>query len=93
MVLRYEEGNRISALWKDSSKAKDAAKAMKLTANELYEQGIIEKVIDEPNHLTRENMKEVVELLDNSMVEFINRYKKMTDIQLVDNRYKRFRNM
>lgn len=82
-----------SILWKDSSKAKDAAKAMKLTANELYEQGIIEKVIDEPNHLTRENMKEVVELLDNSMVEFINRYKKMTDIQLVDNRYKRFRNM
>lgn len=82
-----------SILWKDSSKAKEAAKAMKLTANELYEQGIIEKVIDEPSHLTRENIKEVIELLDNSMVEFINKYKKMTDIQLIDNRYKRFRNM
>lgn len=65
-----------SILWKDSGKAKEAAKAMRLTANELYEQGIIEKVIDEPSNLTRENIKEVIELLDNSMVEFINKYKK-----------------
>lgn len=82
-----------SILWKDSGKAKEAAKVMKLTANELYEQGVIEKVIDEPNHLTGENIKEVIELLDKSMVEFINKYEKMTDVQLIDNRYRRFRNM
>lgn len=82
-----------SILWKDSSKAKDAAKAMKLTANELYEHGIVEKVIDEPNHLTSENIKEVIEILDYCMIEFIEKYSKMTSTEIVHKRYERFRNM
>ena len=36
-----------SILWKDSKKAKEAAEIMKLTAADLYELGIIEKVIPE----------------------------------------------
>ena len=82
-----------SILWKDSGKAKDAAKAMKLTAKELYEHGIVEKVIDEPNHLTSENIKEVIEVLTNFMVEFIEKYEKMTATEIVSHRYERFRNM
>lgn len=37
-----------SILWKDSTKAKEAAEVMKLTAADLYSQGIIEKMICEP---------------------------------------------
>ena len=34
-----------SILWKDSSRAKEAAEVMKLTANDLYELKIIDKII------------------------------------------------
>lgn len=38
-----------SILWKDSSRVKEAAEIMKLTANDLYELKVIEKVIHEEN--------------------------------------------
>lgn len=36
-----------SILWKDSSKAKEAAEIMKMTAKDLYELKVIDKVIKE----------------------------------------------
>lgn len=35
-------------LWKDSSKAPDAAKAMKITAQDLYQLGITDEIVQEP---------------------------------------------
>ncbi len=46
-----------SILWKDSKRAKEAAQVMKLTAQDLKRLGIIEKIIDEPEHLTRETFR------------------------------------
>mgnify|MGYP006259953365 FL=1 len=37
-----------SIVWRDSSKAEDAAKAMKLDASNLLELSLIDKIIDEP---------------------------------------------
>ncbi len=37
-----------SILWKDSGRAKDAATAMKITAQDLIELGVIDAIIDEP---------------------------------------------
>ncbi len=37
-----------SILWRDGAKAKDAAKAMKITATDLKELGIVDKIINEP---------------------------------------------
>ena len=52
-------------LWKDSTKAKEAAEVMKLTAADLKELGMIEQVIPKKkSHLPRENMKETMELLE-----------------------------
>ncbi len=38
-----------SILWKDSSKAKEAASIMKMTAKDLYDFKVIDKVLKEPN--------------------------------------------
>lgn len=40
-----------SILWKDSSKAKEAAEVMKLTAENLKAQGIVERVFAEPGNI------------------------------------------
>ena len=49
-----------SILWKDSSKAKEAAEVMKLTAENLKAQGIVERVFAEPETYTVQNMDSVI---------------------------------
>ena len=82
-----------SILWKDSSKAKEAAKVMKLTSDCLKEQGIVDKVIFEPEHLTRENLYLVTYPLEKEMAAFLKRYQRMSEEELTQHRYQRFREM
>lgn len=82
-----------SILWKDSSKAKDAAEVMKLTAEDLYRMGIVEKVFAEPSPFTIENLKEVTGNLANKIEEFLLRYGLLSGAELTEHRYARFRNM
>ena len=82
-----------SILWKDSSKAKEAAKVMKLTSDCLKEQGIVDKVIFEPEHLTRENLYRVTYSLETEMEVFLEHYQQMSEEELTEHRYQRFRKM
>lgn len=82
-----------SILWKDSSKAKEAAKVMKLTSDCLKEQGIVDKVIFEPEHLTRENLYRVTYSLETEMEVFLEHYQQMSEEELAEHRYQRFRKM
>lgn len=74
-------------LWKDSSKADIAAEALKLTAQDLYSFGVIEKIICEENLATKEVCKNVKDYI----CEEINALKKMTKQELLDQRYEKFR--
>ncbi len=78
-------------LWKDSTKAKEAAEVMKLTAADLYEKGIIEQVIPEPENLTPESMWQVTELLDDQIDDFLKKYDSLSEEELLEHRYTRFR--
>ena len=60
-----------SILWKDSSRFKEAADRMKLTANDLYDMGIIETVIKES--------------IENYTIEKNQNIKKTTDIEMKSN--------
>ncbi len=78
-------------LWKDSKRAKEAAEVMKMTAQDLKEAGFIEKVIEEPEHLTAENMVDVCEELRNGIEEFLRMYGTISSEELCEKRYGRFR--
>lgn len=80
-----------SILWKDSTKAKEAAAVMKLTASDLYEKGIIEQVIPEPENLTPESMWQVAERLNDKICTFIQKYTSLSEEELLETRYARFR--
>lgn len=82
-----------SILWKDSKRAKEAAQVMKLTAQDLKKLGIIEKIIDEPDHLTRENFPIVCEKLEQDIEGFLDKYTKYETEKLTERRYQRFRKM
>ena len=80
-----------SILWKDSTKAKEAAAVMKLTASDLYQKGIIEQVIPEPENLTPESLWQVTERLDDRIRVFLKQYTILSEEELLEMRYARFR--
>lgn len=82
-----------SILWKDSTRAREAAEVMKLTAEDIYRSGIVEKVFSEPEHFSRDNLEEVLCPLKDEISEFLKKYGQMTREELQEHRYMRFRKM
>jgi len=80
-----------SIFCKDAKRAKEAAGIMKLTARDLKRLGIIEKILPEPEKLTSDTMDEVVNKLDYFIEEFLKEYSSLSQEELVNKRYKRFR--
>lgn len=76
-----------SILWKDSSKASDAAEALKLTAKDLHKFGIVETVISEENRTN----EEICDELKLKLVKEIKRLNKLDIGDLLDDRYEKFR--
>ena len=82
-----------SILWKDAKKADEAAKAMKLTAGDVLKSGVIERIIPEPEELTRETLPEVTAYMEPEIEEFFQHYENMSETELLNHRYSRFREM
>lgn len=80
-----------SILWKNSKRASEAAEVMKMTALELREMGIVDKIVRERELLTEETSGEVMNKLKYGLRRFLKECDKKTPQQLVDERYARFR--
>lgn len=80
-----------SILWKDSKKAKEAAEIMKITAKDLLELGIIEKVIKEPDNGVEENPAVVVDVMREEIGRFLEKMKGLSTEELKEQRYQKFR--
>ena len=66
---------------------------MKLTADNLKAQGIVERVFAEPETYTVQNMDSVIMQINEAIEEFLMRYGSMSEQELIRHRYERFRNM
>ena len=80
-----------SILWKDSKRAAEASEVMKITASDLKELGIIEKVIPEPKPASEENLSDIAGFMKGYIKEFLANYKDKTAEEIVNLRYDRFR--
>ena len=80
-------------MWRDSTKAETAAVALKITATDLKELGIIDEIVAEPEagaHTDYEAAARLLDIvLDRQLVALTNERVK----DLLDARYKKFRNM
>lgn len=74
-------------LWKDSTKAAEAADVLKLTADDLHEFGVVEKVIDEKG----KTPEEICSDLKSFVVSEIEKKQKLSDEELLSQRYHKFR--
>ena len=82
-----------SILWKDSKRASEAAEVMRLTADDLLQLQIIEKVIPEPEHYAEESLEIVCAVMEPYIKEFLEKYTVFSGDELTEKRYKRFRKM
>lgn len=82
-----------SILYKDSKKASDAARVMKITAKDLLDLGLIERIIPEEEPVTGDNISVVAEEMDKALGEFFLTYLAMSKEELANQRYERFRRM
>ena len=82
-----------SILYKDSSKAKEAAENMKLTANDLKKLGIIDKIIKEPENGAQNDFETIVSDIKKYLVQNIKKLEELTEKELLEQRYEKFRNM
>ncbi len=80
-----------SILWKDSRRAGEAAKVMKITAGELKELGVIERVIAEKEPASLETMPEIKEEIVKAMEGFFEKWGHMDKEAVSASRYDRFR--
>ncbi len=76
-----------SILWKDSSKIKEAADCLKLTAEDLYALGVIEKIIPEYG----KDFSQTYEELRSAIWNTLTANRKLSQTELVEKRYARFR--
>lgn len=82
-----------SILWKDSKRASEAAGVMRLTAADLKELKVIEEIICEPEVYREDTMVPVLCELEEKMERFLEQYGSLSEKQLTDRRYDRFRRM
>lgn len=82
-----------SILWKDSSRTIEAAEKMKLTAKDLYELKVIDKIIKEPKEQTEEAFKKIANSMKKEIKQTIIEMKDKTGEQIAEERYAKFRNM
>ena len=82
-----------SILWKDSKKAPEAARVMKMTARDLKELNLIEHVVPEKVPASMENLSEIAAEIDTAMRVFFNEYQGISGDEAAALRYERFRRM
>jgi acetyl-CoA carboxylase carboxyl transferase subunit alpha len=82
-----------SILWRSPEKSQEAAVAMRLTAADQHELGVIDEVVPEPAEGAHENVNETARRLRERIVHHLDTLAGRERQVLVDNRYRRYRQM
>jgi acetyl-CoA carboxylase carboxyl transferase subunit alpha len=80
-------------MWRDATKKELAAEAMRITAPDLKELGCIDDIVPEPEGGAHKDYETASRLLDESLQKHLSELKKLSTSDLVESRYKKFRNI
>ena len=80
-------------LWKDGKKTDKAAEAMKMTADDLKQLNVIEKIFKEPVDYNVTTLEFVTDRLKTEMDQFLISKSHLSGEEIVNERYNRFRRM
>ena len=80
-------------LWKDSSKAGEAAKVMKLTAEDLKEAGVCDAIVPEVPGGAQENPEALFLELEKALEKALSDYERMSPEEIRKDRLRKYRNI
>ncbi len=80
-----------SILWKDSSRAKEASEVMRITAQDLKQLHVVEKIIPEFGGADSKSAEAIGGCLKEQIKDFLQRYSGMSGEEIAAQRYERFR--
>ncbi|GIO52342.1 MULTISPECIES: acetyl-CoA carboxylase carboxyltransferase subunit alpha [Paenibacillus] len=80
-----------SILWKDASKADQAAEAMKITAKDLLEFEVIEEIVPEPKGGAHRDYEATAAAIKDSLVRHLGELSGLDSAALKEDRYQKFR--
>lgn len=80
-----------SILLKDPSKSKEVAEIMGITAYDLYEKGVIEKIIKEPKGGAHKSLDLIAVAIKEELINELRILSSKTKEELIEERYQRFR--
>jgi len=80
-------------MWRDASKKELAAEAMRITATDLKELGLIDDIVAEPEGGAHSDPDAAARLVDASLQKHLEELKKIGPAELVVSRYNKFRKM
>ena len=78
-------------LWRDAGEAERAAEALRLTARDLIEVGVVDRVIDEPLGGAHNARDEAIATVKRVLVEELDSLSSLSPGELLEQRYQRFR--
>lgn len=82
-----------SILWKDASKAEEAANVMKITAQDLKSFNIIDKIIKEPRGGAHKNPTKIAQNIKKTIIESLSEMKGVSIEELLEKRYHKYRDI
>ena len=82
-----------SILWRSWDYKEQAAESLKLTAPDLVEQGIVDRIIPEPLGGAHRNPQQAAEFLKETLLDEMKKLKKIKIDKLVEQRIEKFGNM
>jgi len=80
-------------LFRDGSKAKEAAEAMKITAKDLLGFKVIDEIIKEPLGGAHHDAQKTAANIKTALAKYLKQYEKLSGKEIAEDRYDKFRNM
>jgi acetyl-CoA carboxylase carboxyl transferase subunit alpha len=80
-------------LWKDGSRADEAATQLKITAPDLLQLGVVDAVVEEPAGGAHQDHDAAATCLERALLRHLSELEALSPDELVDDRYRRFRNL
>jgi acetyl-CoA carboxylase carboxyl transferase subunit alpha len=82
-----------SILWKDGSKAEEAASRLRMTAPDLLRLGVVDRIVDEPAGGAHQDPDAAARLVESALADALRDLDTMQPADLVEHRYRRFRKL
>ncbi len=82
-----------SILWRDGSKADEAADRLKMTAPDLLRLNVVDRVLEEPAGGAHQDPDAAARAVESALADALGTLRRMGPGELADDRYKRFRKL